>query len=248
MRERRAVLTGVGLGIGLMYFLDPTGGRHRRARVKDKLAYSARVGTDGLGATARDLANRASGAAARIRGAFRRPDDDDVLLDHVREQIGGAVSHPHAIEVEASDTHVVLRGHVLQSEVDELLEAVERVSGVREIVSALNVHKTALHVPSLRSGAMPRTSGMFERRWSPATRLLVGAAGTVLAGYGASRRDTTGTALATAGAGLIARAAVNLAESGERGLTRNEPHRRIVEVHLLETNDARREATQPHVH
>jgi BON domain-containing protein len=250
LRERRAVLTGVGLGIGLMYFLDPSGGRHRRALVKDRLAYSAararQVGTDGLGATARDLANRASGAAARIRSAFGRPADDDVLLDRLRGQIGGAVSHPAAIEVEASDRHVILRGHVLQSEVARLLDAVERVSGVREIVNALDVHKTAFHVPSLGGGTsrLPRLD-MFQRRWSPAMRLLVGAAGTVLAGYGASRRDMPGTMLAAAGAGLVARAATNL---GARHLTENGTRRRIVDVPFPDTRHVPPYDAQPSIH
>src|ERR687897_687835 len=63
-----AVLTGLGIGGGLMYFLDPERGRRRRALVRDQIAHSANKGADAIGATGRDLAHRATGAAARVRG------------------------------------------------------------------------------------------------------------------------------------------------------------------------------------
>ena len=193
MRDGGAVLTGLGLGAGLIYFLNP-GVRRRGALAHDTLEQPARAGADQSRAAPRLLAYRASGVAARLRSTFRRPVEDDVLIDRLRAQISGAVPHPHLIEVEASDHHVILRGPILERDVDSLLDAVERASGVREIVNDLDVRQTADFMPARQ-----------ERR-SPATRLLVGAAGTMLAGYGASRRDASGVVLAAAGAGLLARA------------------------------------------
>jgi len=46
---------------------------------------------------------------------------------------------------------------------------------------------------------------LMEKRWSPAARLLVGAAGGGLALYGAARRDRVGAALGSLGLGLLVR-------------------------------------------
>lgn len=204
MRDGGAVLTGLGFGFGLIYFLNP-GVRRRGAVASDTPEQPASAGADESSAAPRLLAYRASGVAARLRSTFRRPVEDDVLIDRLRAQISGAVLHPHLIDVEASDHHVILRGPILERDVDSLLDAVERASGVREIVNDLDVRQTADFMPA-RQERRPPEPEFFNRPWSPATRLLVGAAGTVLAGYGASRRDASGVVLAAAGAGLLARA------------------------------------------
>src|SRR5678816_848689 len=83
LRNNRALLTGLGLGIGLMYFLDPERGRRRRARVRDKLAHTSRVSTNALGSAGVDLAHRATGLVARARGVLqRRPVDDTVPVSY----------------------------------------------------------------------------------------------------------------------------------------------------------------------
>jgi hypothetical protein len=88
-QDRGALLTGVGLGVGLMYFLEPDRGQRRRALVRDKLAHAATVRADAAGATSRDVANRTVGTVAQVRGAFRgRSVDDAVLTNRVRAQLG----------------------------------------------------------------------------------------------------------------------------------------------------------------
>ena len=47
--DRKALLTGVGVGVALMYFLDPERGRRRRALVRDRLAHGARLTRDAAG-------------------------------------------------------------------------------------------------------------------------------------------------------------------------------------------------------
>ena len=64
MMKTLPFMGGLGAGAGLMLFLDPAGGVRRRALVRDKLARSTRVARDAAGTTARDLRNRAHGAAA----------------------------------------------------------------------------------------------------------------------------------------------------------------------------------------
>jgi uncharacterized membrane protein len=230
MRERGALFTGVGVGAGLMYFLDPQQGRRRRARLTDQLAHSARVGADAMSATRRDTANRASGVAAALRSRVQRhaePDDDTVVAQRVRAQLGRVVSHPAAIEVQVQDCRVTLRGPILQAEVKRLLSTVARVRGVRDVVNELHEHKQAGNVPALQGGGRLSSIGRQQRLWAPSTRFIVGAAGTALAGYGGTRRDTGGAVLALAGAGLLARAATNL---DVRRLTGIGAGRRAVDV------------------
>lgn len=156
-QNRGAFLAGLGIGLGLMYILDPDRGRRRRALVRDKIAHSAKVGAGRFGATRRDLAQRATGVAARMRGSLRREAvDDAVLVERVRAQLGRLVSHPRAIEVSAEEGRVTLSGPVLRAEVNRLIDGVERVRGVCEVVHALDEHDTAGNVPALQGGSTPQ--------------------------------------------------------------------------------------------
>jgi hypothetical protein len=169
-----------------MYFFDPMGGNRRRALVRDRLVHAGHLVGDAAQATGRDVRNRTSGLVARTRRTrAKEPVDDHVLVERVRAQLGRVVSHPRAIEVDAEDGVVTLRGPVLQSEVVRLCDAVARVGGVWEVVDALDTHESAENIPSLQGGIeVPRV----RRRWSPTTQLM-----TALA--------------ATAGVGLVARTA-----------------------------------------
>jgi uncharacterized membrane protein len=239
MQDRGAVLTGLGLGVGLMYFLDPERGRRRRALARDRLTHAARVGGDAVGATGRDVAHRTSGAGARLRRLVNRDSraDDRVLVERVRAQLGRLVSHPHAIRVDASDGIVTLRGAILEAEVPRLLSAVERIRGVRSVTSELEGHKQAGNVPALQGGSTPAglQLDIMQREWSPTTRLLAGTTGIALTGYGAARGDIPGAVLAAAGVGLTARAATN---AELRRLTGIGGGRRAVDVQKTITVDA----------
>lgn len=80
-----ACLSGFGLGLACMYFLDPTAGGRRRALARDKAVRLAHKTADGSDALARDLRSRAIGAAAQVRSRFdSRPVDDSVLEARVR--------------------------------------------------------------------------------------------------------------------------------------------------------------------
>ena len=148
---REAFLTGLGVGAGMMFLLDPQGGGRRRARLRDQLAKSAHKGADAFDTTRRDVANRAAGAAARVRGVLHREAADDrVLADRVRSQLGHAVSHPRALVVAIDGGRVTLSGPILQEEVADLLSAVRRVPGVQEVVTELDVHPDAAGVPALQ--------------------------------------------------------------------------------------------------
>jgi hypothetical protein len=175
---REAFLTGLGLGVGagMMFLLDPQGGGRRRALLRDQLARSAHKGADAVDATRRDVANRAAGAAARVRGMLDRGAvDDRVLADRVRSQLGHTVSHPRALVVAIDGGRVTLSGPILQEEVADLLSAVRRVPGVQEVVSELDVHRDADGIPALQGEGRRRTGA-----WSPAAQLLAGSAAALL--------------------------------------------------------------------
>jgi uncharacterized membrane protein len=206
------LLGGIGLGAALMYFLDPDRGRRRRGLVRDQVVSAVSKADDAVGATARDLGNRARGLASEARSRFKQDEaSDEVLVARVRAELGRAVSHPSAIEVTAEQGRVTLSGPILAREVDDVLSTVRSVRGVADVENQLEVHERPDNIPALQGGS-ERRGGEFElmqENWSPAARLLVGTAGAALALYGSRRQDAIGAALGLAGLTLFARSATN---------------------------------------
>jgi uncharacterized membrane protein len=238
MHDRGLMLTGLGVGAGLMYLLDPRSGRRRRALVRDQVVRSANRGADALGTTGRDLTHRAGGVAWGVRRIWPRGRANDrVIADRVRAELGRWVSHPHAIDVDVRHGCVTLHGPILQAEVKPLVAAVGRVAGVRDVTSALEEHRQAANVPALQGGSAPPIPRMdvLQREWSPATRALVCTAGTALATYGVLRRDAAGAMLAAAGVGCVVRASTNLETKRLFGVGAG---RRAVDVQKTMTIDA----------
>lgn len=210
MDQTLKVFAGIGLGVGLMYFLDPGRGRRRRALTRDRvnrLAHEARHAAD---VAARDATNRARGAWAGVRVA-EQPPDDRTLTARVRSHLGRCVSHPRAVEVTADRGKIILSGPILAYEVDDLIACVSGVVGVREVENRLDVHEEAGNHPSLQGG-VPRTgarSEPFQANWSPTLRLLAGTAGIGLVGNCLVQRGLGSTFLGVVGFGFLLRAATN---------------------------------------
>ena len=195
-QNRGAFAAGMVLGAGLMYLMDPDRGRRRRALARDKAIRTARRTGSALGATGRDLANRTSGLAARATHAVRsQMVDDEVLVERVRAQLGRYVSHPRALDVYVSDGVVILRGPILASEVSGLVNAVEKIRGVRSVTPELDAHDSA-DIPALQGGTAPPSAwgNLWPTRWSPTTRLLTGTAAT-LAALAAARNASAWNAM-----------------------------------------------------
>ena len=200
------ILLSAGIGALAMYFLDPQAGRRRRARTRDKADRTARKLREAYDVTARDTRHRFSGLQATGRRLLRREGaDDQTLVGRVRAVLGRYVSHPHAIEVDAHDGEVSMRGPILEHEVPGLLKAVKAVPGLRRMSNHLTAYKEPGNVSSLQGG-VPRGGQRFELlqdNWSPAARLAVGLAGVFLLARG-------GIAGRIGGAGLLARSLTNL--------------------------------------
>jgi hypothetical protein len=190
----RDLLTAAAAGAALLFVLDPNRGAKRRAMFRDKLVRAGRVASEGAGATARDMSNRARGVAASVRGRFSDEKvSDEVLRDRVRAKLGRSSSHAHALDVDVRDGSVTLRGPILASEVRDVMAVAAAVRGVQGVVDELEPHGTAAGIPSLQGEghvAQP-TLDILQRRWSPTTRTLVSAGALAIGAWAAAHARRT---------------------------------------------------------
>lgn len=181
--------------------------------MRDRLVRSTHIAEAGARALGRDLIHRALGLAARARYEFPvHKISDSELVARVRSRMGRVVSHPHAIKVTAEDGVVTLQGVVMKHEIDQLLERISGISGVKEIDNLLEVHKEADGISSLQGGR-PRAVGrlnLLQRRWSPVTRLFVGSAGAGMIVSGLKRGGILGRMLSIVSGVFLARAVTNI--------------------------------------
>jgi gas vesicle protein len=184
------LLIGAGVGMTVVFMFDPSRGRRRRALAADQIRRARRKTRDALDATARDIANRTVGIVAATRGRLANDDvDDATLVDRVRAKLGRVCSHPRAIDVDAANGVVTLRGPVLTTELDKLLGAVSAVHGVGSVRNELEPHDSADNIPSLQGAGTVAgpTLDVLQRNWAPGTQALVAvglaATGVCLAAY-----------------------------------------------------------------
>jgi uncharacterized membrane protein len=222
----------VGIGAGLMYFLDPQNGRRRRALLRDQTTHLRRLARDACRVTGRDIAGRAAGIRAsinrRISGA-PEVSSDSAITDRVRAKLGRIVSHPHAVRVSTHFGRVTVSGPILATEAPQLIETVRSVAGVQEVEDQLQVHERAGNVSALQGGV--RRNGhrfeLLQENWSPTARLLTGSAGLSLLGSALRSRGPLSFALSMLGGGLLLRAATNRQLSALAGVG---SHCRDIEV------------------
>lgn len=149
--NRLALLLGVGLGAALMFILDPDRGARRRALVRDKSVKLLRRGGRVVRNRGEDVGNRIAGVAAETRGKLKDAPTNHQLEERVRAELGHHVEHSKAIEVVADDGFVTLSGNVLRDELNDVLETVRSVRGVRDVRSEMQVRATPADIPSLQN-------------------------------------------------------------------------------------------------
>src|ERR1700709_1455947 len=157
---------GAGVGAGLMYLLDPQGGRGRRAVVKDKSVSALKKGGTAAAKTSRHLGNKTKGLIADAGSKLRDSDlvgnlgelkdQGQALIAKVQRKVRRAVSYPAAIQAVVEEGKVILQGLVLASELAGLLVAIRAVEGVIEVQNDLEIHESAQDLAAFRNGA---------RRW-----------------------------------------------------------------------------------
>jgi osmotically-inducible protein OsmY len=203
MKDTVLFLAGAAFGAGMMYALDPDAGRRRRALTRDQLI-RARIKTrETATATARDLLNRSYGIMAGARSRlFESEVEDKVLEQRMRSRFGYVVRNPSAIDARVDSGRVTLSGAVRADEVDQLIAEVSAVRGVSAVENRLEVHDQPGHVPELQSGDKPKPRpqriDIFQRRWSPATRLIIGISGAAII-YAVARPHFLWSALVSLG-------------------------------------------------
>ena len=146
-----SLLMGIGIGATLMFFLDANRGARRRALVRDKSIKATRRLREAVEGHAEDTTNRVKGKAAEARASISgsQPTNHQ-LTSHVRSELGHRVEHAKAIRVTSDDGLVTLRGFVLRDELDDVLDTVRSVRGVREVISQLEVRETPGDIPALQ--------------------------------------------------------------------------------------------------
>jgi uncharacterized membrane protein len=202
----------LGLGAGLMYYLDPNAGRRRRARLKDAATGALHDGERFLESAKHDLNNRAHGMLAETQAAFRLEQvADEIIAERVRAGLGRLVTHSHSINVTVHDARVTLTGPILSTEIKPLIRAVWGIRGVSEVVDRLEPHEDAADVPGLQGSELKtgRKPEILQSNWAPGPRLMACLAGCGLAAYGARKSGPIAKLLGTAGLGLMARGITN---------------------------------------
>jgi uncharacterized membrane protein len=226
MRKLFSAIKGAGVGIVMMYFLDPDRGRRRRALVRDQVV---RVWTDLRFATEvaeHDLRNRTRGFLAEAMAVVSREGaPDHVLVERVRANIGRVVRNSRAINVHADGGRIALSGPILARDVPAVLLQAASTRGVKHLENNLEVHETPANVPGLQGAEEPMESTfeLMQQNWSPATRLLTTLGGGMLFLRGLGRGGITGLLMAAFGSLLGLRGASNMEVSrllgrGGRGL------------------------------
>jgi len=204
-------VTGLIAGGMSLYLLDPDKcGHRRRILARDKSIRGVHVASRFIDKAVRDIQNRIRGLFAEAWARLReREIPDDVLVRRVCARIGRVVSHPGVIAVKARHGVVELSGPILEDEVAPLLKTVRSVRGVREVDDHLETHKTP-DIPDLQGGikreARPE---LFQERWAPATRTVIGLSGIGLLSL-ASRRPSLRLPLGVTGGALLIRALTNM--------------------------------------
>jgi osmotically-inducible protein OsmY len=134
------LLTGIGIGAAIMYFLDPDRGARRRALLADQAVSRVRTGAREAAELADDARNHARGAAAELRGRMRDEEvSNDQLVARVRAELGRHVERVRGIEVVADGGTVTLRGKVDADAMAEAMAAARQVRGVERVLSELSL-------------------------------------------------------------------------------------------------------------
>jgi uncharacterized membrane protein len=222
----KTLLTSIGLGAGLMYFMDPQHGTRRRAMVVDKANRFVNNLDSSIDTAVEDARNRARGVLSEMTARLSDQGAPDwILEERVRSNLGRLARHARALDVRADGGQIYLTGPVLREDEDAIVKAALRTRGVHGVENQLQVFDNPQDIPalqgepSLQRRAVPDWQ---QRNWSPATRLLSGVGGSLLTLYGLTRRGVAKPVLSTAGLVLTARGVTNLDTRSLLGLSGGE--------------------------
>jgi uncharacterized membrane protein len=227
----KTLVTTIGLGAGLMYFMDPQQGPRRRTMVIDKANRFVNNIDESIDIAVQDARNRARGVLSEMTARLSDQGAPDwILEERVRSNLGRLARHTRALDIRADGGRIYLSGAVLREEEDAIVKAALRTRGVHGVENQLQVFDNPQDIPALQTSSMQQQTLMqqTQRNWSPATRLLSSVGGSLLTLYGLTRRGVAKPVLSTAGLVLTARGMTNLdtrsllgLSSGENGIRVN---------------------------
>jgi hypothetical protein len=220
--SKKGFVAAIGLGSGLMFFLDPDRGKRRRAMVRDRAAHLARQTSRYADKTMRDVANRTHGLAVEAQSLLRHePIPDEILEARIQTRIGRLVSRPHHVQVIVSSGRVTLEGTVLPNEMVRLVAGIATMRGVVGVTNHLHPFGVESHGPTPAGEALSNGFSIPET-WPPATRFAAGVAGGMAAAAGlwmGGNRGVIAAMLTMSGTSLLARSVSNQRLTRLAGLT-----------------------------
>lgn len=226
----KTLLTTLGLGAGLMYFMDPQHGTRRRMMVIDRANRFVNNIDESIDIAVQDARNRARGVLSEMtaRLSEQGATPDWILEERVRSNLGRIGHTTRTLDIRADGGRIHLGGTVLRGHEDAIVRAAARTRGVHGVENNLKVVDTPQDIPALQSAASGEPGTGTSRSWSPATRLLSSVGGSLLTLYGMTRKGVAKPVLSTAGLVLTARGMTNLDTrsllgmgSGENGIRVN---------------------------
>jgi uncharacterized membrane protein len=210
----KTLLATLGIGAGLMYFMDPEHGNRRRALVRDKVNSWVNDLDEYLEKAEEDLRNRARGTLSEMTAKLSDQGAPDwILEERVRSNLGRLARHARAVDVRADGGYIHLSGPALREDRLAILKAASRTRGVYGVEDELQVVDNPQDIPALQgdpSATRQARPDWQQANWSPATRLLSGVGGSLLTLYGLKRRGLTKPLLSTAGLILTTRSITNM--------------------------------------
>ena len=209
----KTLLTTIGLGAGLMYFLDPQQGPRRRAMVVDKANRFVNDIDESIEKAVEDTRDRTRGVLYEMTARLSDEGAPDwILEERVRSNLGRTGRRSGVVDVRADGGRIFLSGQVLREDEDAIVKAALRTRGVHGVENQLQVVDDPRDIPALQGEPSPRRGAApdwQQRNWSPATRLLSSVGGSLLTLYGLTRKGVAKPVLSTAGLVLTARGMTN---------------------------------------
>ncbi|HSL41828.1 MAG TPA: SRPBCC family protein [Anaerolineales bacterium] len=210
----KTLITTLGIGAGLMYFMDPQHGNRRRAMVRDKANRFVNDIDESIDKAMEDTRNRTRGMLSEMTARLSDQGAPDwILEERVRSNLGRLARHARGVSVNADGGIIYLTGPVLREDEESIVKTALRTRGVHGVENRLQVVDNPQDIPALQGEPSPRRRAVSEfqqSNWSPATRLLSSVGGSLLTLYGLTRKGITKPVLSTAGLVLTARGVTNL--------------------------------------
>jgi osmotically-inducible protein OsmY len=160
----KTLVTTLGLGAGLMYFLDPQHGNRRRAMVVDKANRFVNSIDESIEKALEDTRNRTRGVLSEMTAKLSDQGAPDwILEERVRSNLGRVARHSRAVTVTADGGRIYLSGPVLREDEDAIVKTAMRTRGVHGVENQLQLFDSPESIPAYGSPAPIGNSAIGPR-------------------------------------------------------------------------------------